>query len=128
MLFKDDYSRFFALKDMPRPNTASSMPPFEVETSLKRLGANLRTARLARNLSIESVAAKIGVGYRAVATAEAGKPGTAIGVYVGLMWAYGLLPQVNELAEPARDDIVQRAARTRERAYPVAKGALDNDF
>ena len=104
------------------------MPPFEVETSLKRLGANLRTARLARNLSIESVAAKIGVGYRAVATAEAGKPGTAIGVYVGLMWAYGLLPQVNELAEPARDDIVQRAARTRERAYPVAKGALDNDF
>lgn len=64
---------------MPKPNTASSAPPFEVEAALKRLGANLRTARLARNLSIEAAAAKIGVGYRAVATAEAGKPGTAIG-------------------------------------------------
>lgn len=113
---------------MPKPNTASSAPVFEVEAALKRLGANLRTARLARNLSIEAAAAKIGVGYRAVATAETGKPGTAIGVYDGLMWAYGLLPQLNDLADPARDEIVQRAARAREQAYPTGKGALDNDF
>mgnify|MGYP006199963835 CR=1 FL=1 len=82
---------------MPKPNTASSTPPFDVEAALKHLGTNLRTARLARNLSIEAAAAKIGVGYRAVATAETGKPGTAIGVYLGLMWAYGLLPQVKPL-------------------------------
>lgn len=113
---------------MPRPNTASSTPPFEVEVALKRLGANLRTARLARNLSIEAAAAKIGAGYRAVATAEDGKPGTAIGVYAGLMWAYGLLPQLSELADPAHDEVVQRAARARERAYPSNKGSLDNDF
>ena len=113
---------------MPRSNSASSVPPFEVEAALKRLGANLRTARLARNLSIESAAAKIGVGYRAVATAETGKPGTAIGVYAGLMWAYGLLPQLNEVADPVRDEVVQRVARARERAYPTGKDSLDNDF
>lgn len=128
MLFRAENRHFPALKDMPKPNTASSTPPFEVEAALKRLGADLRTARLARNLSIEAAAAKIGVGYRAVATAETGKPGTAIGVYAGLMWAYGLLPQLNEVADPARDEIVQRAARARERAYPTGKGALDNDF
>lgn len=96
--------------------------------SLRQLGANLRTARLARNLSIEAAAAKIGVGYRAVATAESGKPGTAVGVYIGLMWAYDLLPQVSELADPTRDEVVQRSLRVRERAYPTGKGALDNDF
>jgi transcriptional regulator with XRE-family HTH domain len=113
---------------MSKRNTLSTAPPFEVEQALKTLGANLRTARLARNLSIEQVAAKIGVGYRTVATAEGGKPGTAVGVYLSLLWVYGLLDQIHELADPLRDSLVQRATRTRERSYPARKGALDNDF
>ncbi|MHB8815332.1 MAG: XRE family transcriptional regulator [Steroidobacteraceae bacterium] len=113
---------------MSKRNTLTTATPFEVEQALKALGANLRIARLARNLSIEAAAAKIGVGYRAVATAEAGKPTTAIGVYLSLLWAYDLLRQVREVADPARDALVQRVARARQRAYPTNKGALDNDF
>ena len=113
---------------MSKRNALAMAPPFEVEQALKSLGVNLRTARLARNLSIEQAAAKIGVGYRTVATAEAGKPGTAVGVYVSLLWAYDLLGQVHELADPVRDPLVQRAARSRVRAYPTRKGALENDF
>ena len=113
---------------MSKRNAITTALPFEVERTLKTFGANLRTARLARNLSIEAAAAKIGVGYRAVATAEAGKATTAIGVYLSLLWAYDLLGQVRDVADPARDALVQRAARARERAYPTNKGALDNDF
>lgn len=113
---------------MSKRNAITTALPYEVERTLKELGANLRTARLARNLSIEAAAAKIGVGYRAVSTAEAGKATTAIGVYVSLLWVYGLLGQVRDVADPARDALVQRAARARERAYPTNKGALDNDF
>jgi|SRR5579863_711261 len=113
---------------MSKRNTLTMAPPFEVEQVLKNLGANLRTARLARNLSIEQAAAKIGVGYRTVATAEAGKPGTAVGVYLALLWIYDLLRQAHDLADPLRDPLVQRAARARQRAYPTRKGALDNDF
>ncbi|MDE2451095.1 MAG: helix-turn-helix transcriptional regulator [Gammaproteobacteria bacterium] len=113
---------------MSKRNAVTSALPFDVEQTLKTLGANLRTARLARNLSIEAAAAKIGVGYRAVATAESGKATTAIGVYLSLLWAYDLLRQVREVADPTRDALVQRAARTRMRAYPSNKGALDNDF
>jgi hypothetical protein len=116
------------LKYMAKSNAVSQSPPLEVETALKRLGANLRTARLARNLSMDHVAAKLGVGRRAVATAEAGKPSTAVGIYFGLMWVYGLVSQVNDLADPARDDAVLRAMREREHAYPTGKRALDNDF
>lgn len=113
---------------MSKRNAVAEAPPFEVAQALKTLGANLRTARLARNLSIEAAAAKIGVGYRAVATAEAGKTTTAIGVYLSLLWAYDLLGQVRDVADPGRDPLVQRAAQVRERAYPTRKGALDNDF
>ena len=118
----------FNVYPMSKRNTLTTASPFEVEHALKTFGANLRTARVARNLSIAQVAAKIGVGYRTVATAEAGKPGTAIGVYLSLLWAYDLLGQTQELADPARDALVQRAARARARAYPTRKGALDNDF
>ena len=113
---------------MSKRNTIQSSPPFEVDQALKRLGANLRTARLARNLSIETAAQRIGVGYRAVASAEAGKSSTSVGVYFGLMWAYGLLSQTDPLLDPARDEVALRALRTRERAYPTSEGALDNDF
>jgi transcriptional regulator with XRE-family HTH domain len=113
---------------MPKTNAVFQAPPVEVETALKRLGANLRTARLARNLSMDHVAAKLGVGRRVVATAEAGKPGTAIGVYLGLLWVYDLLSQANELADPTRDEAVMRAASARIHAYPAGKGTLDNDF
>ena len=113
---------------MSKRNTLSTAVPYEVEQTLKVLGANLRTARLARNLSSEAASAKIGVGYRAVATAEAGKATTAVGVYFSLLWAYDLLGQVRELADPARDALVQRAAQARQRAYPTNKDALDNDF
>jgi transcriptional regulator with XRE-family HTH domain len=113
---------------MSKRNTLTTAPPYEVAQTLKTLGANLRTARLARNLSIEAVAAKIGVGYRAIATAEAGKPTTAIAVYLALLWVYDLIGQARELADPARDELVLRAARARERAYPTHKDRLDNDF
>lgn len=113
---------------MSKNNAVFKAPPLEVETALTRLGANLHTARLARNLSMDRVAAKLGVGRRAIAAAEAGKPGTAVGVYLGLLWTYGLLSQVGELADPGRDAAVLRALRQREHAYPTGKGALDSDF
>ena len=113
---------------MAKDNAIIKAPPFEVEAAIRQLGANLRTARLARNLSIADVAAKLGVSPRAVRNAETGKPGTAIGVYLGLMWVYGLISQVQDLADPARDEAVMRAVRERAHAYPTRKGALDNDF
>lgn len=113
---------------MSKRNAIFQAPPLEVETSLKQWGARLRTARLARNLSMDHVAAKLGVGRRVIAAAETGKPGTAIGVYLGLMWTYGLLSQLNDVADPSRDELALRALARREHAYPRKKGGLDNDF
>lgn len=97
---------------MARRNALLTAIPFPVEQNLTRLGASLKTARLRRNLSLESVAAKIGTNRRVIADAEKGKPTTGIAIYAALLWAYGLLPQLGDVAAPERDSRpVPRARR-----------------
>ena len=91
------------IEQMTRKNLLSSAPPYEVETAIRGLGKNLRIARLRRNLTIEQVAQKIGTGARAVMDAEKGKASTGIAVYVALLWVYGLLDMMSELAGPVKD-------------------------
>ncbi len=103
-------------------------PPYAVEQTLQRLGANLRTARLRRNLTLDEVAQKIGTGSRVVADAERGKPSTGIAVYAALLWAIDLLHQLDDVAAPEKDEQGQALALTRERTRARAKPAQDNDF
>jgi transcriptional regulator with XRE-family HTH domain len=88
---------------MPAKNLLTKTPPYEVELAIKRMGQNLRTARLRRNLTIEQVAQKIGTGPRAVMDAEKGKLTTGIAVYTALLWSYDLLGSMSGLADPTSD-------------------------
>ena len=108
--------------------TLNKAPPYPVEQALKRLGANLRTARLRRNLTIEGVAEKIGTGVRAIVDAEKGRPGTGGAVYFALLWTYDLLSQLENIADPALDLEGLARLTQRERASNPGKAALDNDF
>jgi transcriptional regulator with XRE-family HTH domain len=113
---------------MSTRNQLLAAPPYEVEQALTALGRNLRTARLRRNLTIEDVAEKIGVGRRVVADAERGKPSTGIAVYVALLWALGLIDQLADVADPSRDEEGQTLALARERTQARRKRTLNNDF
>ena len=111
---------------MTAKNSLNQAPPYAVEKAIKRLGTNLRTARLRRNLTIEDVAQKIGTGPRAVSDAEKGKISTGIAVYTALLWAYDLLSPMEELANPALDEEGLNLSLLKERAR--AKEGLDNEF
>jgi len=113
---------------MAAPNPLISAPPYAVDQALKRLGANLRTARVRRGLTVPDVAKKIGTGRRAVDDAERGKPSTGIAVYLALLWAYDLISQLDSVADPARDVEGQALAKTRERSRARRSRAADNDF
>jgi transcriptional regulator with XRE-family HTH domain len=113
---------------MTARNKLLTAPPYAVEQTLKRLGANLRTARLRRNLTIDDMAQKIGTGERAVADAEKGKPSTGIAVYAAMLWALDLIDQIADVAAPERDEEGQILALSRERARARPKAGLDNDF
>lgn len=114
---------------MPRTKTPLlASPPYPVEEALRRLGANLRTARLARNIKVEEAAAKIGTGRRAVLDAERGKAGTAAAVYLALLWTYDLLDPVKHLGDPALDVVGLASGARRARARTRTSRDLDNDF
>ena len=113
---------------MTAKNTLSTAPPYPVEQAPKRLGANLRTARLRRNLTIAAVADKIGTGPRPVSDAEKGKATTGAAVYIALLWAYDLLGPMNDIADPALDDEGLALLTERDRARARATKYLDNNF
>jgi transcriptional regulator with XRE-family HTH domain len=113
---------------MAKLNSLFSNPPFEAEKVLQELGANLRTARLRRRLTIADVASKIGTGRRAVADAEKGKASTGAVVYVALLWTYGLLEDFRLLADPGRDQQGLTLARLHESRRVRYEQSPDNDF
>ncbi len=114
---------------MKARNAFLTAPPYAVDQALKTLGANLRTARLRRNLSREQVAAKLGVGRQVIAAAEGGKPSTGIGIYAGLLWVFDLTPMLAAVADPDLDAEGRQRARRDERqnARPRSR-TLDDDF
>lgn len=63
-----------------------------------------------------------------MADAEHGKTSTSIGTYTAMLWALGLLSQLDEVALPEHDDEGQTLALSGERARARPKSGLDNDF
>jgi hypothetical protein len=112
---------------MKARNALLAALPYEVESSLIALGSHLKLARLRRNLSIAEVAEKIGVSRFVVADAEKGKPTTGIAIYAALLWAYDLIDQLKELADPTRDEEGAALALGRERLH-AGRPRVDNDF
>ena len=113
-------------------STMSRAPPkavsYSVEYALKTLGANIRTARVRRGLSLQEVAERIGVERHTAADAERGKPSTTVAVYAGLLWALGMIDQLEAVANPAADDEGRTLAMAREPKRAGRAETLDNDF
>lgn len=113
---------------MPPRSQLTEAPPYAVEYAIKKLGANLRTARLRRNITLADMAAKLGVSRFVVADAERGKVTTNVAVYVGALWAMNLLSHLETVADPAHDEegLALSVFDDRERARQ--QGGLSNDF
>lgn len=110
-------------------NSLLAAPPHAVEQAIRRLGADLRTARLRRNLTIKDVAERLGTGPRAIMDAEKGKPTAAVATFAGLLWTYDLLGRLGDVADPVhdREGSALAAAHSRIRARHGG-GGLSDDF
>ena len=113
---------------MTARNMLTTAPPYAVEDALRRLGSNLRTARIRRKLTIREVAEKIGTGPRPVSDAEKGKPSTGVAVYVALLWTYRLLNRLDDVADPALDKEGLALALRREPVRVRRSIVMDDDF
>ena len=113
---------------MPIKNALLIAPPHHVERALKQLGANLRTARVRRKMTLQNAGEKIGVSRFVVAAAEEGKPSTAVVTYMALLWAYGLLDQFGAIADPSQDKEGMALSIATDQKRVRAAETLDNDF
>ncbi len=113
---------------MANTSRITETPPAAVEDALRRLGRNIRTARVRRKLRIEDVAERIGASRFTVADLEKGKPGTSMAAYAGALWALGLLEQMDDLADPDRDEEGKALESARSPRQAPRRGRLDNDF
>jgi DNA-binding XRE family transcriptional regulator len=114
--------------DITARNALLGATPYQIDQTLKKLGADLKTARLRRSLTAQEAAQKIGTSRFAVADAEKGKPSTSVAVYAALLWAYGLVDGLAEVADPANDQEGTRLALAREPMRARHRRNLSNDF
>lgn len=103
-------------------------PPAALEQALRRLGRNIRTARLRRRWRLEDVAERMGVSRFTVADVERGKPGTSMAAYLGALWVLGLLDQLAEVADPDRDAEGKALEAARQPGQAPRRRRLDDDF
>jgi len=113
---------------MVATNKLQKAPPYPVSKALTHLGADLRTARIRRKMTIADVAGRIGTGPRAVMDAEKGKASTGIVVYASLLWLYDLLQPFEDLADPLQDKEGLSLQSAREPTRVRKSRKLDNDF
>lgn len=78
-------------------------PPVSVRTGLKRLGADLKNARLRRRLRMVTVAERSGISRETLAKIQKGDPGVSMGNYASVIFALGLSTHWMKLADIAND-------------------------
>lgn len=88
---------------MPRPNVSEATAPAAVVDAVAKLGQDIATARIRRQLREEDLATRAGITRTTLRRVEAGALGTGIGAYAAVLWALGLHGEFADVAAPERD-------------------------
>lgn len=106
-----------------KPLAKNALPP-KVRRSLAKLGRDLRTARLRRNVTVASLAERAGVSPGTILRLEQGNPGVGVGTLALALWLLGLNDRMMTLIDEGQDAVgsaleaEQRRRRARPRRLP----------
>ncbi len=93
---------------------------------LRKLGSDIRDARLRRRLSMQVVADRARTTRATLTRVERGDPGTSMGIYCSVLNVLGLLDGVGALADVATDHVgVELEAARLPRRTRRARGVGD---
>jgi transcriptional regulator with XRE-family HTH domain len=108
------------------------MTSFQVQSALKQLGHDIRTARKKRRLSVSDFCLRIGVTDKTLAKLEHGNGGgVRLETFAMALLALGELHRLTEMLDPAKDNtgLVLDNNRLPERiSSPRRKTTLANDL
>ncbi|MBT2332345.1 helix-turn-helix domain-containing protein [Variovorax paradoxus] len=104
--------------------------PSQAAERVAQLGQRIRVARIRRGWSVAELASKAGINRNTLTALELGKPGTAVGVCVTVLWALGLDKSLEAIADPDTDlhGKALEASRRPTRAGKSRKASDDYDF
>ena len=72
--------------------------------ALEALGANIKTARLKRRISVKGFAERVGVSERTVIRLEKGDDGVSIGTLAMACLVLGEIDRISDFLDPGSDD------------------------
>ena len=73
--------------------------------ALKRLGRDLRSARLRRGISVADLAVRAGTSPSTIARLEKGDPGVGIGTLSDILVVFGLTDRLADLVDARKDEL-----------------------
>ena len=88
---------------MPQVSLASRTLPAAAETALRKLGADLATARKRRGESLKAWAARLQVSIPTLMRMEKGDPTVSMGVYATALWLINGHSALAQAADPKED-------------------------
>lgn len=81
----------------------TSVLPLPVRRTLKKLGEDLREARIRRSLTMALVEERAGITHATLTSVERGKSTVSIGIYAKVMFVLGLIDNLYGLADLEND-------------------------
>lgn len=83
----------------------TSIIPIPANKALKKLGADLKEARVKRRLTMALVEERAGITHVTLTKVEKGDSSVSIGIYAKVIFVLGLIDNLYQLAEPDNDII-----------------------
>ncbi len=106
----------------------SFVMPAAATAMLVQLGARIRIARIRRGWSLLELANKVGINRNTLSALELGKPGTALGACLVVLWALGLEKSLEAVADPDTDEHGKALEASRRPSRAGTPRKLDSDY
>lgn len=109
--------------------TIRDTTPIPVQRALRKLGQDIRDARLRRRISMAMVAERASISRPSLTRAEKGDPSVSMGIYARILFVLGLIERLEGLADVRADEIglaleeEQLPKRIRHPAKPKSSGS-----
>lgn len=81
----------------------TSLLPNPANKALKKLGSDLKEARIKRRLTMALVEERAGITHITLTKVEKGDAKVSMGIYAKVFYVLGLIDNINTLAEPDND-------------------------
>lgn len=79
--------------------------PIPVGRALRRLGHDIRDARRRRRIPVSILAERASISRTTLNKVEKGDPGVSLGAYATVLFSFGMIDRLAEIADPRNDAV-----------------------